>query len=95
MALAERAEIPMVIYDGELEDEDEEEEILGTQIAEDRIREIMERGKTGNIPEGVLTAEMQSSLESLPPVELPSEQEQVPEQEEPQSLMARPETAGV
>ena len=97
MALAERAEIPMVIYDGELEDEDEEEEMLGTQVAEDRIREIIERGKTGNIPEGILTAEMQSSLESLPSVELPSEQEQeeVPEQEEPQSLMARPETAGV
>ena len=29
MALAERAEIPMVIYEGELEDEDEEEEMLG------------------------------------------------------------------
>jgi len=100
MALAERAEIPMVIYEGELDDENEEEEMLGTQVSEDRIREIMERGKTGNIPEGILTAEMQESLESLPPVELPSEQEQEqeaapPEQEQPQSLMARPETAGV
>jgi len=43
---------------------------------------------------------MQESLESLPPVELPPQQEQgqeavPPEQEEPQSLMARPETAGV
>ena len=98
MALAERAEIPMVIYEGELNDENDEEELLGTQVAEDRIREIMERGKTGDIPEGTLTAEMQESLESLPPVELPSQQEQEttpPEQEQPQSLMARPETAGV
>ena len=98
MALAERAEIPMVIYDGELEDEDEEEEMLGTQVAEDRIRDIIKRGRTGDIPEGTLTAEMQASLESLPPVELPPQQEQEiapPEQEQPQSLMARPETAGV
>ena len=95
MALAERAEIPMVIYEGELEDEDEEEELLGMQVAEDRIREIMERGKTGNIPEGVVTAEMQASLESLPPIETAPVQEPEPEQEQPQSLMARPETVGV
>jgi len=95
MALAERAEIPMVIYEGELEDEDEEEELLGMQVAEDRIREIMERGKTGDIPESVVTAEMQASLESLPPVETAPVQEPEPEQEQPQSLMARPETVGV
>ena len=98
MALAERAELPMVIYEGELNDENDEEELLGTQVAEDRIREIMKRGKTGDIPEGTLTAEMQATLESLPPVELPPQQEEeetVPEQEQPQSLMARPETAGV
>jgi len=95
MALAERAEIPMVIYEGELDDEDEEEELLGMQVAEDRIREIMERGKTGNIPEGVVTAEMQASLESLPPIETAPVQEPEPEQEQPQSLMARPETVGV
>ena len=95
MALAERAELPMVIYEGELNDENDEEELLGTQVAEDRIREIMKRGKTGDIPEGTLTAEMQESLESLPPVELPAQQEEAPEQEQPQSLMARPETVGV
>jgi len=95
MALAERAEIPMVIYEGELDDEDEEEELLGMQVAEDRIREIMERGKTGDIPESVVTAEMQASLESLPPVETAPVQEPEPEQEQPQSLMARPETVGV
>tara|TARA_R110002050_G_scaffold15519_6_gene47642 strand:- start:7528 stop:8139 length:612 start_codon:yes stop_codon:yes gene_type:complete len=97
MALAERAELPMVIYEGELNDENDEEEILGTQVPEDRIREIMKRGKTGDIPEGTLTAEMQASLESLPPLESPPQQEEetVPEQEQPQSLMARPETAGV
>ena len=95
MALAERAELPMVIYEGELNDENDEEELLGTQVAEDRIRDIIKRGRTGDIPEGTLTAEMQASLESLPPVELPSQQEEAPEQEEPQSLMARPETAGV
>ena len=96
MALAERAELPMVIYEGELNDENDEEEILGTQVPEDRIREIMKRGKTGDIPEGTLTAEMQASLESLPPLESPPQQEEetVPEQEQPQSLMARPETAG-
>tara|TARA_R110000851_G_scaffold96353_3_gene209176 strand:- start:640 stop:1254 length:615 start_codon:yes stop_codon:yes gene_type:complete len=98
MALAERAELPMVIYEGELNDENDEEELLGTQVAEDRIREIMKRGKTGDIPEFTLTAEMQATLESLPPVELPPQQEEeetAPEQEQPQSLMARPETAGV
>jgi len=101
MALAERLDLPMTIYEGELEDEDSEEQILGTAVDEQKIKDMIERGSSGKIPEGTLNAEMQKSLENLPEIDvktpaaslmaLPSE-EAMPQ---PQSLMAPPVTAGV
>ena len=101
MALAERLDLPMTIYEGELEDEDSEEQILGTAVDEQKIKDMIERGSSGKIPEGTLNAEMQNSLENLPEIDvktpaaslmaLPSE-EAMPQ---PQSLMAPPVTAGV
>tara|TARA_B000000557_G_C20638014_1_gene385139 strand:- start:369 stop:755 length:387 start_codon:yes stop_codon:yes gene_type:complete len=66
LALAERAEIPVIIYKGELDDEDEEEEILGVSFQEDRIREMMRVSETGNIPRSIVSDEMKEDLESLP-----------------------------
>ena len=66
LALAERAEIPVIIYKGELDDEDEEEEILGVSFQEDRIREMMRVSETGNIPRSIVSDEMREDLESLP-----------------------------
>ena len=97
IALAERIGLEMSIYSGELEDEDDEEEILGATIEESRIQKIIKDAKGGAIPEGTLTAEMQKSLESLPEINVaPSAPAQpslmeAPEKEEPtDSLMARP-----
>jgi len=101
MALAERAELEMTIYEGDLEDDDEEEDFAGTQIEENRIQKIIKDGTSGRIPEGVLTAEMQKSLETLPELDAPDEPTvqpslmQAPVQQEPapntQSLMAPPQ----
>jgi len=101
IALAERIDIPITIYEGELDDEDEEEQILGVGIDEDRIREIIKRSNSGNIPEGTLNAEMQKSLENLPDIDVKPPEESLmaaPSEEatpQPQSLMAPPVTAGV
>ncbi len=88
MALAERLDIDMKIYEGELDDDDEEEEILGTQMDENRIRDIIKRGQSGRTPEGILNAQMEESLQSLPEVNLSSLK--APEPQETESLMARP-----
>ena len=98
MALAERLGLEMTIYTGDLEDENDEEDFAGTQIEESRIEKLIKDSRNGRVPEGVLTAEMQQSLESLPDVDLdkpkaePSlmEAPAVKEEEQSSSLMARP-----
>ena len=102
MALAERAGLEMTIYEGDLEDDDEEEDLLGTTVDENRIQKLIKNGTSGRIPEGVLTSEMQESLETLPELETPPEKTapepslmQAPAQQAPvtdtQSLMAPPQ----
>tara|TARA_R110002110_G_scaffold363747_1_gene573563 strand:- start:176 stop:799 length:624 start_codon:yes stop_codon:yes gene_type:complete len=101
IALAERLDIPMTIYEGDLEDDDEQEMILGTAMAEQRIQDLIKRGSSGRIPEGTLNAEMQKSLENLPEIDVQNsaENQMAPVAEkampQPQSLMAPPVTAGV
>tara|TARA_R110000803_G_scaffold37378_3_gene80537 strand:- start:2081 stop:2710 length:630 start_codon:yes stop_codon:yes gene_type:complete len=101
MALAERVGLEMTIYEGDLEDDDAEEQLLGTTVDENRIQKLIKNGTSGRIPEGVLTAEMQESLKTLPELEKPPEDEpkpslmQAPVQQAPatntQSLMAPPQ----
>ena len=105
MALAEREGIEMTIYEGDLEDDDDEEQILGTTVEENRIQKLIKDGTSGRIPEGILTAEMQQSLETLPEINLETETPAQPslmaapasaeeeEEEQSDSLMAKP--AGV
>tara|TARA_R100001369_G_scaffold68829_1_gene96390 strand:- start:1085 stop:1708 length:624 start_codon:yes stop_codon:yes gene_type:complete len=101
IALAERIDIPITIYSGDLEDEDSEEQILGTAVDEQRIQDMIKKGSSGRIPEGTLNAEMQKSLENLPEIDVktPATSLMAPPSEEatpqPQSLMAPPVTAGV
>ena len=64
------------------------------------MKKLIKDSKNGRVPEGVLTAEMQQSLESLPDVDLDKPQAkpslmQAPavveeEEEQSSSLMARP-----
>jgi hypothetical protein len=101
IALAERIDLPITIYNGDLEDEDSEEQILGTAVDEQKIKDMIEKGSSGRIPEGTLNAEMQKSLENLPEIDVktPATSLMAPPSEEampqPQSLMAPPVTAGV
>ena len=78
--------------------EDEEEDFAGTKIEESRIQKIIKDHNRGRVPEGVLTAEMQQSLETLPEIDVeqsaPSQpslmEAPAPQEEQPQSLMAPP-----
>ena len=80
MALAERLNIPMTIYDGELEDETDEEMLFGTALTDAKLKRLKKSKETGVIPAGILTNEMEEELENLEEIELPQE-----------SLMSRPE----
>jgi hypothetical protein len=96
IALAERLDLEITIYTGDLDDENDDEEFEGTQIEESRIVKLIKDSKNGRVPEGVLTSKMQKSLETLPTVELdepstPLSLMEAPEKEEStDSLMARP-----
>lgn len=93
IALAERADIEMVVYQGQLDDVDETEEILGVSFEEEKIRNMMQSSKSGSVPTNIVTPTMLEELEGLPDTEsilaAPApEAEPAPEQE---SLMAPPQ----
>lgn len=99
MALAENIGLEMAIYEGEEEDDELEDSLSSTGLEESKIQKIIKDSKQGKIPEGVLTAEMQKSLESLPDLNIDAESVEVEEpslleasevEEQPDSLMARP-----
>lgn len=93
IALAERQDIDPVVYDGEIDDENETEELMGVQFEEEKIRSMQNAVKRNSVPAGILTEQMQRDLETLPDVELqeaPEPTDVVPV-EQPPSLMARPE----
>jgi len=91
IALAERLDLPMEIYDGEEEDDYEEEEILGIDTSSAKMQDLLRSFKSKKVPEGVLTERIEQDLQTL---QMP---EQVPEEEveaapapaeDPESLMA-------
>jgi len=82
MALAERQDIPMTIYEGEMEDEQDEEMLFGTTLSDDKIQRLKESKNTGTVPAGILTPEMEQELETLPEITAQPQE----------SLMSRPET---
>tara|TARA_R110000737_G_scaffold13821_1_gene29716 strand:- start:4656 stop:5267 length:612 start_codon:yes stop_codon:yes gene_type:complete len=84
MALAERQDIPMTIYDGELEDAKDNEMIFGTSLTDAKLERLKKSKKSGTIPEGILTPKMEEELENLEEIETPQK-----------SLMSRPETPAV
>ena len=94
MALAERAGIDFVIYRGEADDEEEEEELLGIKYDEERLNELREAKKTKEIPEGIIPKEIERRLDEAPVESLLAAQnvpnEDTEETKQPQSLMASP-----
>ena len=87
MALAERQDLDMVIYQGEEDDEMDEELTLGTILTDAKLKRLKKAKASGTVPSGMFSAEIQKSLESLP--EEPEQQEEE-EEAQPNSLMARP-----
>tara|TARA_R110002050_G_scaffold194423_4_gene329257 strand:- start:737 stop:1375 length:639 start_codon:yes stop_codon:yes gene_type:complete len=81
MALAERLDIPMTIYDGELEDETDQEMLFGATLTDAKLERFKKSKESGTIPAGILTDEMEEELENLEEIEVPQE-----------SLMSRTET---
>ena len=94
LALAERAGIDFVIYRGEADDEEEEEELLGIKYDEERLNELREAKKTKEIPEGIIPKEIERRLDEAPVESLLAAQnvpnEDTEETKQPQSLMASP-----
>ena len=94
MALAEWAGIDFVIYRGEADDEEEEEELLGIKYDEERLNELREAKKTKEIPEGIIPKEIERRLDEAPVESLLAAQnvpnEDTEETKQPQSLMASP-----
>jgi hypothetical protein len=100
IALAERADIDVIIYDGEAADEEEEEEVLGVKFDTERLEGLKKAAQIGKVPAGVIPPELLKQIETLP--EIPAESllasppvEEAPAPEEqaaPQgpSLMAPP-----
>ena len=71
IALAERADIDVVIYRDENEDEENEEEVFGVKFDEERIDGLKKAAGRGEIPEGILPKKVVEEIQSLPqePVE--------------------------
>jgi hypothetical protein len=85
IALAERLDL-----DIEIDNEEEEGDIFGVDMEEATIEKLRESAKeNGLLPQGFITKEMSSDMETLPPVSL-LEKPEAPAPEQP-SLMAQPE----
>ena len=96
IALAERADIDVVIYRGEDEDAEDEEEIFGVEMESKRSEKLKKAAQSGNIPTGAVPQKIMEQIEELP--EIPAESllasPVAPEEEEATtqqpSLMAPP-----
>ena len=95
IALAEKLDLPMVIYRGEEEDEEIEQQYLGVTVAEDRLKKLQKAGQTGRVPANVITPEMEQQIAELPEIETKQESLLAFPEEKPapdqQSLMSPPQ----
>jgi len=93
IALAERLDIDVVIYGDEDADAEADERLLGAKLQESQLEDMKKAARSGRVPEGVMTKEMQAELKTLPklpslmdkPLEAP---EEIQEPTTDQSLMA-------
>lgn len=69
LALAERAGIDPIIYIGEDEEEEAEEEFLGISKENTKLQKLQRNLKGGNIPSGIIPTEMEKKIEELPTAE--------------------------
>jgi hypothetical protein len=85
IALAERLDIDVVIYNEEDADAEAEEKVLGAKYEESKIKEMKAAAQAGRVPEGVITSDMEAEMATLPELTAPQQP----------SLMAAPEPAPV
>ncbi len=93
IALAEKQDIPFVVYHEEAEDEIENEEKVGIEFTQEQIQDMKNVAETSKVPEGILTAKMQEDLEKLSEIKIEESVEETPPEpkDNQESLMARPE----
>jgi hypothetical protein len=92
LALAERAQIDPVIYRGEDEDDEEEEQVLGTSYEKEKLNSMKKMLQSKQVPAAVVAPEMLETISQLP-VEpsLMTKPEQLEEPQQPtESLLAAP-----
>ena len=77
LALAERADIDPVIYEGEDEEIDEEVEVFNVDMKKDKLRKLAEAARKNTIPAGVLPEDIKEDIKNI----------------EVSSLLAQPEEA--
>ena len=98
IALAERQDLDMVIYSGEDDDQMDDEMALGSFLTEEKLKRLKKSKESGIVPAGILTPEMEKTLETLPEIKddapaqpsLMSAPQEEEEKEQPTGLMARP-----
>lgn len=83
MALAERAGIDYIIYQEEDEEDEAEKNILGVDMAKEKIQKMREARKSSTIPEGAIPAEIVKQIEAMPEPSLMAEPTVEEEAEEP------------
>ena len=77
IALGERLDIDMQITDND--DEDENEEMFGSKVEEEKLEQMRQSVKGGQIPQGFLTDAMEEEMRSLPNIDSLLAADPVPE----------------
>ena len=68
IALAERADIDIVVYRGEKEDEDNEEQVFGVEFDSKRIAGLKKAAGIGKVPKGAVPKEIMEQIKELPKI---------------------------
>lgn len=66
MALSERADVEYKLYTGEENDEAEETDVLGVEVAQEKFDKIKKSKGAMKVPEGILPASIEEQIEELP-----------------------------
>jgi hypothetical protein len=94
IALAERADIDVVIYRDEEEDAKDEEELFGVEFDSQRIEKLQKAAQAGKVPAGLVPPEIVEQIEELPKIApeslLAPPVPATEDAQQPPSLMAAP-----
>lgn len=86
LALAERADIDPVIYNGEDDDEDENPEMFNVEMQKDKFEKLSAAARKNTIPAGVIPLDIQEEIQNIEVSSLLAQPEEVVEDD---SLLGR------